>query len=346
MDTPRLLGYALASFALLAGCAKTKGGQTGDEDALPGGDGFYGALASRGGAGDYAPAASVAALVADSDRVVVGRAVAMRAGRNYVERVELTNDAGARETVEYRTHTAVLELEVERTLKGEERPSLYLEFAVGVEDVAPPEQLPESRVVAFAVVSGRGFAGNDAIEDEGRGLPEGETLYRLTNPDGMAIASADGRTVASITPDATVFGSGDLDDVIAMVESAQGSDAGSGEQDAGARDAGAPEPSADAGSCRREYPYAPGANPVPCASECYTIQASPFDAANACVDFETLETLGCLDGAPPPLVVCVERIGDGQRFLVRSAWPFPSSEHYRMCPDDVSSTVLSAPACM
>ena len=329
MDTLRLLGFALAFVASFGACAKSKGGQTGDEDALPGGERFFGALGSSGGAADYAPAGSVAELVAASERVVVGRAVALRAGRTYVETTRQSED-------EIRMHTAVLEIEVERTLKGPERASLYLEFVVGAEDVAPPERLPESRVVAFAVENGRGWSDSDTIEDEGSGLPAGETLFRLTNPDSLAIASADDRSVTSIAADATVFGSGDLE-----------GDAGGGEQDGGPaeRDAGVTAPS-DAGSCFREYPTGPGADPVPCPSECFAVQASPFDATNGCVDFETLDLLGCLDGAAPPVVVCVERVSDGQRFLVRSAWPFGSEGYHRPCADDVSSTVLSAPECM
>jgi hypothetical protein len=340
MDTLRRFGLVLAWVALFGACARSTGGQTGDEDALPSDDSFFAALGSRGGAGNYQPARSVAALVADSERVVVGTAVALRAGRTFVEA-----DGPARGEISART--AVLELAVERTLKGAERPSLYLEFFVGSAELAPPARLPESRLVAFAVQSGEGWLSGTAVEGEGRGLPAGETLHRLTNPDALAIASADGRSVASIERTATVFGGGDLDDLIAMVERALGGTAGDAGVGPGPGDAGVSEPSADAGGgCPGEYPTGPGADPIACPSECEPVQASPLDAANACVDYEVLEALGCVDGGLLGSIDCVERIADGQHFLVRSAWPFRTSTNYRACSDELSRVALAAPDCM
>jgi len=340
-----LLGLGLS--LLLASCSKHSGGQTGDEDALPSGDEFFGELGKRGGFGNYPTAASVADMLGRSERVVVGRAIALRAGRSLVE--QPSGDVAMR--------TAVLELEVERTLKGPAGASLYLEFIVGAAEAGAPDRLPDARVVAFAVPTELMTWGDYTVEGEGRGLPRGQTLYRLTTPQGFAVAGEDGGFSQPFERDDSALGDGDLDDLIDRIEAAlelpasDGGTAGSGGSAGGAGSggsaAGSSAPAPDAGACPGELPFNPGATlPGPaCPSGCEELRGSPFDETNTCVDYANQILIGCTEGVGPPVVVCVERPEDGMRFQVGAGWPFPMSTTYRTCSDDDASAVLSAPAC-
>jgi hypothetical protein len=355
-----LLGCGLG-LLLVAGCAKSSGGQTGDEDALPSGDELFGELGKRAGTSDYQPL-SAAKLAADSERVAVARAMALRVGRSFVEPSRNAT-----------THTVVLELAVERTLKGEEAASLFLEFLVGVEDAAPPANLPASRLLVFAVPAPRGESGGDTIENEGRGLPSGETLYRLTTPQGLAVATEQGGFEQPLEPGDTALGDGDLDDLIDRIEAALGqssADGGAGASgssgvagggsggaagggaggtggNAGSSGSAAGSSGSGAGACFGEFPYEPGVGrtPPPCPAACNLLRGTPFDEASMCLDYGNQVSIGCTEGVGPPVVVCLERIDDGKRFQLGEGWPFPDSTIYRTCSDSVATSVLSAQSC-
>lgn len=371
MQSSRLLLPALLVTALLASCAKHSGGQTGDEDALPSGDDFYSGLAQRmGSGGDYQPASDVQQLIEWSDRVVVARAQALRPGRTYVI------GTGAKDDQRAETHTAVLELAVERSLKGDDDDALYVQFIVGPEDAVAPSKLPTAQVVVFA----KSLAGEDfapaRIEHDGRGLPAGETLYWLTTPQGFAVFAADGSRTNPFEPGDGIFGSSDLDELTERIEDAvaflerDGGAAGSAGSAAGrggsGGSAGAGGTAGSAGSaagsggssgstaqdagpaaCPGELPFEPGATPAadPCPGDCFAVRGSPFDAANGCIDYDAAIIIGCIEGATPPIVACVERPEDGQRFQLGGGWPFPMSTVYRSCSTADTSTVVSAPAC-
>lgn len=365
MQTPRFLALVLAATAVLAGCAKHSGGQTGDEDALPSGDDLFGELAKRQGFGNYEPASSVGELAARSERVVVGRPQALRAGRSFVS--TSGDDGGA-------IHTVVLEVEVERTLKGPNDDALYLEFIVGASEAGAPSKPPNARVIVFAIAAGGSFFPDTRTEGEGRGLPSGHKLYRLTNPQGFGTSDDEGDVSAPFEPGDNLFAGGDLDEVIGWVEQAldpTGADASTPEGDAatanagssaagrGGAGAGASAAGSGGGSagtaagdggapdigCRGELPFGPGANPAPCPASCFAVRGLPFDLAAMCVDYGSGIVIGCLEGAAPPSISCVDRAADGRRFLVPSAWPFPMSTVYRPCSDADTATVVSAPMC-
>jgi hypothetical protein len=75
------------------------------------------------------------------------------------------------------------------------------------------------------------------------------------------------------------------------------------------------------------------------------LNSSSYTGAAMCVDYGSGIVIGCLEGAAPPSISCVDRAADGRRFLVPSAWPFPMSTVYRPCSDADTATVVSAPTC-
>jgi hypothetical protein len=359
--------------ALLAGCAKSSGGQTGDEDALPSGDELFGALGKRGGTSNYQPATSAGELAGDSERVVVARATALRKGRSFVA-----------EEWDAAMHTVVLELEVERTLKGDDEASLHLEFLVGAAEAGAPERLPTARVVVFAVPATRNPFGGYTVEGEGRGLPAGQTLYQVTTPQGFAVASAAGDFGQPFEPSDDALGDGDLDDLIERIEAAlaqssadggaaggagssgnsgaagggsggRGGGSGGGAAggtggvggNAGGSGSAAGSSGSGAGACFGEFPYEPDVaqTPPPCPASCNVLRGTPFNEADMCLDYATQTPIGCTEGIGPPVVVCVERIEDGQRFQIGQGWPFPGSTIYRTCSDSDAASVLSAQSC-
>ena len=374
MQTPRFLALALLATALLLGCAKHSGGQTGDEDALPSGDELYSELARRMGSGNYKPATGVQELTEWSDRVVVARAQALRPGRTYVI------GTGAKDDQRDEMHTAVLELAVERSLKGDDDDALYVEFIVGSAEAGAPSKLPTAQVMVFAKsLAGEDFAPT-RIEHDGRGLPAGQMLYRLTTPQGFRTFNADGAASSPFEPGDMIFGSSDLDELIERVEDAvaflegDGGTAGSGGSAAGSGGAvsgrggagGAGGTAGSAGSaagaggtagsgplagsggsdigCTGERAGSPGANPAPCPDSCAAIRGLPWDSDAMCVDYGSGIIIGCLEGQPPPSTACVES-GDGQKYFVPSAWPFPMSTTWKVCDDAEGNEVITGTSC-
>jgi hypothetical protein len=343
MPIARSSFLALACWLLVASCGKS-GGQTGDEDAIPGTE-FYGQLGRQQGSANYPPASGISDLVARSERIVLGHAVALRAGRRFV----LPSGSGT-STME----TVVLEIAVERALKGADA-ALFLEFDVGSAEANIEEHVPADRVIAFANRAPANAYVGATIEGAGDGLSAGATLYALTTPQGFALAGSNGGFSQPFEPSDGVLGHGTFDDLVERVAQAvedQPADASVPGPDGSIEDASTPGPdgSSNAGSDAPGPDAAlscAGEGPSSCPAACNAIRAIPFDATNACLDYNTPMVIGCTDGVGPPVVVCIERIADGARFMVGQAWPFPQSTVFRTC-DDASGTaneVLTAPSC-
>lgn len=211
------------------GCSKTTGGQTGDEDALPPPEDFFSDLAGRQGGTDYQPARDVAELASWSERIVVGHPVALRRGRTIA-----TSESTRPSEIVFRT--VVLEIAVERTLRGEDRDALYLEFLAGPGEPSLSVPTPQSTVIAFATPVTHDWFTDAVVMGRGDGLPEGETLYELRTPQGFAFETEDGGFVQPFESGDRALGAGSFEDLVqrtidaitaAPDAGAQGTDGGS-----------------------------------------------------------------------------------------------------------------------
>jgi len=190
------------SVVVLVACS---GGQTGDEssgrppDAAPSTDaGMNGKdlfTSLRQSFGNYDAATSVAELAERSDRVAVGTLAAVRAGHTQVGRG-------------VRPNTAVMELVVSETLKGEPAERLDIEVSLGQAgfDVATvPDPLPQNRLLVFLIAGGLFDAGMPDV-----------MLYTPTTPQGMVVEDA----AAQADAVDAIFLAGPFDDLVAGVRAA------------------------------------------------------------------------------------------------------------------------------
>lgn len=190
MRTRAFRHLVASSWLALVACT---GGQTGDEgprgrsgDGQPTEAGTTGADfidSLRPTFGNYDAARSVEALADRSARIAVGTIAAVRKGRRL--------DANDPEAT-----TAVLDLTVSEVLKGESAAHLYIELYVGFNfDAANvPDPLPENRVLFFLIPAANMLtsAADAAVIASIPGVPDGETLYSPTTPQGLMVETASG----------------------------------------------------------------------------------------------------------------------------------------------------------
>lgn len=134
---------------------------------------------------DYDPSPSPNALAAISDVVVYGQIREFTIGRTYGNRGE----PGFGET-------AVMKIDVLEVVYGSlpdpSHPSLY--FEIRLDNQGSPDLLNRvapfgARVLVYAVAMGPPYA---PTVDDGRGLPEGHPLMRVTSPQGFLIGVESG----------------------------------------------------------------------------------------------------------------------------------------------------------
>lgn len=127
--------------------------------------------------------------------IVKGRIGSVAEGRN----IDLVAQPG------HPTAMAVIEILVDEAFKGDVGEAAYFEFIRGgasAEDLG--RNLPDEPIIAFL---GPSDVFDDAVEradDDSRGLPEGEALFRLTTQRGL-IVDAGGTATQPLEPDNLLF---------------------------------------------------------------------------------------------------------------------------------------------
>jgi hypothetical protein len=191
--------YTVGAFMLVVLVA-CDGGQTGDEstprapdasrprDGGGAGDDFIDAIRRGFGTFDYNPAASIDQLGEWSDLVVVGKLTDVRPGA-----MRYRNDAGLIDG----DNTAVLEITVSDTLKGEPAEQIYFWVYTDLVEDGPtlPDPPPDNRWLLFLrrVPEDDDDAGIDDISAASRGgVPDGEALHFVTTPQGMLVETESG----------------------------------------------------------------------------------------------------------------------------------------------------------
>ena len=125
---------------------------------------------------DFQPIWGHAELRAAAEMVVLGRFVGVSDGRTF------GGPSGDRKAL----HTAILKVEVRKTIKGPEKRHVYVEMlrSLPTSIKALEETLPDQDDLVLYLVPA---STSGEIHNPRGGLPSGETSYHLVNPQGLAV---------------------------------------------------------------------------------------------------------------------------------------------------------------